>query len=114
MADIVIGLDLGTGGVRAIAVDLQGQIIAQATSSYQVIRLLIKAGAKVNAKTDEGWTALMAAANSGSIEAVKLLLEAGANINHRDRDKDTALSLAEKIEHLNIVKLLREAGAMKG
>ncbi|MEH1948598.1 MAG: hypothetical protein V7K77_16845 [Nostoc sp.] len=26
MSDIVVGLDLGTGGVRAIAVNLQGQI----------------------------------------------------------------------------------------
>lgn len=37
MADIVIGLDLGTGGVRAIAVDLQGQIIAQTTRSYPLL-----------------------------------------------------------------------------
>ncbi|MEH2395786.1 MAG: xylulokinase [Nostoc sp.] len=34
MTDIVVGLDLGTGGVRAIAVNLQGQIIAQTTRSY--------------------------------------------------------------------------------
>lgn len=34
MADIVIGLDLGTGGTRAIAVNLQGQPIAQTTRSY--------------------------------------------------------------------------------
>ncbi|MBD2678150.1 MULTISPECIES: xylulokinase [Nostoc] len=37
MSDIVVGLDLGTGGVRAIAVDLQGQIIAQATRSYPLL-----------------------------------------------------------------------------
>lgn len=37
MADVVIGLDLGTGGVRAIAVDLQGQIIAQTTRSYPLL-----------------------------------------------------------------------------
>lgn len=37
MADVVIGLDLGTGGVRAIAVDLQGQIIAQVTKSYPLL-----------------------------------------------------------------------------
>ncbi|BAS58077.1 xylulokinase [Leptolyngbya boryana NIES-2135] len=34
MADLVIGLDLGTGGVRAIAVDLHGQLMAQTTKSY--------------------------------------------------------------------------------
>lgn len=37
MTDIVIGLDLGTGGVRAIAVALQGQIIAQTTRSYPLL-----------------------------------------------------------------------------
>ena len=37
MADVVIGLDLGTGGVRAIAIDLQGQIIAQTTRSYPLL-----------------------------------------------------------------------------
>ncbi|MEH2174385.1 xylulokinase [Nostoc sp.] len=37
MTDIVVGLDLGTGGVRAIAVDLQGQIIAQSTRSYPLL-----------------------------------------------------------------------------
>ncbi|MEO0986537.1 MAG: xylulokinase [Cyanobacteria bacterium J06639_14] len=34
MADVVIGLDLGTGGVRAIAVNLQGQVVAQTTQTY--------------------------------------------------------------------------------
>lgn len=37
MADVVIGLDLGTGGVRAIAVDLQGQLMAQTTRSYPLL-----------------------------------------------------------------------------
>ena len=37
MADVVVGLDLGTGGVRVIAVDLQGKIIAAATRSYPLL-----------------------------------------------------------------------------
>jgi xylulokinase len=37
VADIVMGLDLGTGGVRAIAVDLQGQVIAQTTVNYPLL-----------------------------------------------------------------------------
>jgi xylulokinase len=37
VTDVVIGLDLGTGGVRAIAVDLQGRLIAQTTSSYPLL-----------------------------------------------------------------------------
>jgi xylulokinase len=34
LADVVIGLDLGTGAVRVIAIDLHGQLIAQTTKSY--------------------------------------------------------------------------------
>lgn len=37
MADVVVGVDLGTGGVRAIAVDLQGQVVAQATKVYPLL-----------------------------------------------------------------------------
>lgn len=37
MGDIVIGLDLGTGGVRAIAVDLHGKLVAQAVGSYPLL-----------------------------------------------------------------------------
>ncbi|NMG22078.1 xylulokinase [Brasilonema bromeliae] len=37
MTDVVVGLDLGTGGVRAIAVDLQGQIIAKETRTYPLL-----------------------------------------------------------------------------
>lgn len=37
LADVVIGLDLGTGGVRAIAVNLQGQVVAQTTQSYPLL-----------------------------------------------------------------------------
>ncbi len=37
MADVVLGLDLGTGGARAIAVDLQGQLVAQMTKSCPLL-----------------------------------------------------------------------------
>lgn len=33
----MIGLDLGTGGARAIAVDLQGKLVAQTTKSYPLL-----------------------------------------------------------------------------
>jgi len=37
LAEVVIGLDLGTAGVRVVAVDLQGQVIASATRSYPLL-----------------------------------------------------------------------------
>lgn len=37
MADVFMGLDLGTGGARAIATNLQGQVIAQATHACPLL-----------------------------------------------------------------------------
>jgi xylulokinase len=37
MNEVVIGLDLGTSGVRVIAVDLQGTVVVQATRSYPLL-----------------------------------------------------------------------------
>ena len=46
--------------------------------------------------TDEGLTALMAAAwNSPSPEVITVLLQAGANANRKDREGKTALDYAE-------------------
>ena len=37
MSDVVIGLDLGTGGARALAVDLQGKVVARSTYSCSLL-----------------------------------------------------------------------------
>jgi len=94
----------------------------------EVVRLLIEAGADVNARCDYGFTALMfvsgaktetvmGAASFGSkyrnLEVVKLLVEAGADVNTRNNKGRTALKFGSKKRHTEIVKLLREAGAKK-
>lgn len=80
-------------------------------NQIEVIRLLISAGADVNAKSNEGWTALIIAANSGCIEAIKLLLEAGADANAKDCWGDTALSRALEAGYMDIVQLLQQAAS---
>ena len=81
------------------------------TRHADAVRLLIDAGADVNAKTKDGHTALMWAASQGQNAAVKLLIDAGAKLNQRFKDGKTALLRAASGEHAQTVKLLVDAGA---
>ena len=49
----------------------------------QVMRSLIAAGAHVNARAHDGWTALMMACQAGSLPEVELLLANGADVRAR-------------------------------
>ena len=70
-------------------------------------------GAKVNAKTKNGATALMAAAQNGHNEVVKALLANGADVNAKTKNGVTALMMAILRGHSEIVKMLKDAGAKK-
>ena len=55
---------------------------------------LIKAGATVDATEEDGWTALMFAAQGGHEQCALELLKAGAAVNHSSNDGRTALMSA--------------------
>ena len=57
--------------------------IATLNNHPDCVRLLIKAGAKVNQYDNDGWTPLMAAAAFAEHKLVKMLLDAGANPTRR-------------------------------
>ena len=71
----------------------------------------IKSGAKVNAKDNNGFTALMWAAWSGHTETVNALIKARADVNAKDGFGRTALMEAVGGGHTEIVKALIKAGA---
>ena len=52
---------------------------------------LIKNGADVNAKNNDGNIALISASNRRHLEIVKLLIKNGADVNAKDNDGMTAL-----------------------
>jgi uncharacterized protein len=73
---------------------------------------LIRHGADVNAKDDDGQTPLLFAAGSSSPEIARLLIEEGAEVNARDIDGWTPLLSAVLWSKTpEIVTLLIDAGA---
>jgi ankyrin repeat protein len=76
----------------------------------EIVQLLLEKGADVNAKDDDGRTALMLAAEKGHTEIVQLLLERGANVNTKIDEKRILLWAAEN-GHTEIVQLLLKKGA---
>ena len=75
-----------------------------------VIKLLLKQGADVNAKDEDGCTPLHRASNKGFPEIVKLLIKNGADVNATDKDW-TPLHQAALWDRIDIVKVLIENGA---
>lgn len=81
----------------------------------QVIRILINAGADLDAFDEWNFTPLMIAAETGKTKVIRLLLSAGADANLKSRcancRNDTALTIASEFGHAEAVRLLLENGA---
>jgi uncharacterized protein len=72
-------------------------------------KLLIDAGADVNAVQHGGFTALHSAAFSGDLPMTRLLLDSGAKLDPRTDDGQTALDLAREKKRDEVVKELEAA-----
>jgi ankyrin repeat protein len=77
----------------------------------EAVEMLVKHGADVNIRDDEGKTDLMIASWGDSAEPVKLLLDAGCDIEAQDPFGQTALMQAAWYGNGTVVKTLLEAGA---
>ncbi|MFH1115319.1 MAG: ankyrin repeat domain-containing protein [Pseudomonadota bacterium] len=109
-------------GVNVNAIGPAGRTAFQCAMSCspQFVKMLVERGADVNAKTDDGKTALMYAARSGKVETTRFLLDKGADVNAKANDGDTALmALGETLgslrqdafeDYLEVVKLLLDKG----
>ena len=76
-----------------------------------VVRLLLRAGAKAHAPEGEGQTALTIAARHGHAEVVRLLLEAGVDRSYRAPADGgflgTAEEIARKAGHVELAETIR-------
>jgi uncharacterized protein len=77
----------------------------------ELVRALLRAGAKADVTNRYGSTALTEAIKIEDIDLVRMLLDAGANVNSPNLDRQTALMLAVSMGSQDIAKLLVERGA---
>ncbi len=87
----------------------QDLFIAAILGDMALLRAMLDQGADVNAKTNDGETALILACKQGRLEEVRTLLER-AEINAKDKYGETALMKASRAGHLEIVQALLEKG----
>ena len=63
-------------------------------SQVRKIKLLLKYGADLEARDDEGKTPLAAAVEENSLEALPFIIKRGANLEARDHNGETPLGAA--------------------
>jgi len=76
-----------------------------------VAKLLIDAGAEVNARQGGGFTPLHSVAQGGDVEFARLLAEAGADVNVRAENQQRPLDLALANGRQAMVDFLESHGA---
>ena len=86
-------------------------ILAVWLEHYKLVDLLVEAGAELDKKDSNGYTALMRAAFIGDLGICKKLVSAGADIEMRNQRGKTALMFASYNYNLKIVKYLLSIGA---
>ncbi len=85
--------------------------IAAQTGNIEIAKLLLEAGADIDAGDSDNSTALGVAAMRKHGEMVAFLIERGADINRRDRKADCPLSFAVYGRDEAIIQQLLDAGA---
>ena len=66
------------------------------TKKLQIIRILLRNGAQVDARAREQQTPLHIASRLGNVDIVLLLLQSGAQVDATTKDLYTALHIAAK------------------
>lgn len=76
-----------------------------------VVSLLLKRGASVDARDMIDQTPLIIAAQHGCRETVEILLAAGSDIHHKNQQGDNPLITAAQEGYIDIVNVLLDANA---
>ena len=75
-----------------------------------IVRLLLKAGADINAQDGDGYTLLITAAVNNKYELAQLMIKLGANVEMITNEGLTALAYAKLMKYNKIIRLLKKSG----
>jgi ankyrin repeat protein len=78
---------------------------AASAGHIEIIELLLRHSADVNAQSSTGNTPLMYACAGGHVEAVKTLLKNGANVEDHNENGHTPLMEAASAGHVEVAKV---------
>ena len=88
------------------------QAVQNKYTSPKRIQSLIKSGADINARDDEGYTVLtLAVIRTGNIKAIKALIDSGADVNARHDDLTALMFAAQLSNNPEVIKTLINGGA---
>lgn len=101
-----------TALMRAAYANINDRKLLEETDTKRepIIQLLISNGAKIDAKDNDGWTALMWAAWSNMPKTAAMLMKNEASPATTDKHGNTALTLAARRGNVEIVRLLAAVG----
>jgi hypothetical protein len=105
---IASGVDVN---VKDEAIDSTALMQAVSHGNHEMVRLLLSAGARVNAKNSDGMTALMMSSNKTSPDIMWTLISAGAKVNRRNEQGFSALMGAVWLDSPAVLQALIDAGA---
>jgi len=110
---LVILCCLFIGATRADTPPNADQLLIQAATHGDIaaVKDLLTRGAKVQARDEYGWTALMAATHANEVQVAKVLIAAGSDVNAKDKLQDSPYLYAGAEGRLEILKMMLAAGA---
>jgi len=110
-----MSLELG-GSAKNVTSRYDGTALIAAAhlGHFEVVQILINAGAPLDHINNLGWTALIESIVLGDggkrhLETLKALVDAGANVNIADQRGQTPLSLARSREYAKMMSILEAA-----
>jgi hypothetical protein len=81
-------------------------VIATTLPSFDIVKVLIEAGARADEKSKDESTALTVAAANGNTDIVSYLLEHGADVDETGSLREPALIKAARARHNAVLKIL--------